>query len=339
MLIGMWRAAFLCAMVALPISAAPTQFVFKQLVVGGSSDVQVAAINNKIQYVGSYLDNNGSHGFMFSGGVPTLLAPGPGCSGVMPAAVNVRTTILGFVACGNPPEPGLFDWWRGVYNPNCCFALGQPNPDYHVGINATGVVFFNTASLGSGNNGWLLGTPLNFASIYPPGSNAEICSINSGGIVAGVATGSDVPPIFFQGPGATFTTFAPPAVASISGCAFINDAGGIAGGYVDKTGTPHGFVYDGSGFVLFGMPVTATSVTVDAYNNKGRAVGSYFDPAKQMWYLFWYNGASVTVFGHFMARSQLSLALNDSGILMLAVRNLDGGQSRSYRVLCVGVGC
>jgi len=213
----------------------------------------------------------------------------------------------------------------------------MPDPDYHVGLNAGGVVFLNTAS--GGGNGWLLGTPLNLAPVYPPGVDAEICSINTGAVVAGVTTSSGGAPMFFYGGGAGFTQFAPPAMAATSGCAFINDAGRIAGSYLDSAGAPQGFVYAGGALVYFGMPGQVESLAVDAYSNKGRAVGSYFDPINQLWHLFWYNGSGVSVFGSFVPQTNLRLALNDNGILMLAVRHSNGGPTASYRILCAGDAC
>ncbi len=349
--------AFSCATVVALLASPGAQaaqaakFGLKQIVINGSTNVTINAINDRGVVVG-IVDGQG---FVADGANVTLLPPlVAGCTycSVNPTAINARGDVGGvFQIDGvtDAPYESLFLWRNGSYLPS--YSVVVPNNNYaqSVAINNRGEIVY-TLSNEMGNLPYG-GVPPAVSELVLPGvtgtSDIDVLPhcINRFGWVGGeaiVPTRHSTTIAAFAGPSGKAHVLLPPGAIRSSG-GFVNDFNQVAGAYDDGK-TQHGFVYKYGHYSFFDMPtpISVNSLGAAAINNTGRVVGEYADAVTRKPVVFWYNGSDVSVFTVRNAGTGgIAFAFNNRSELIISYITdaTPFGSPVAYRVSCAGAGC
>ena len=352
----MWLAATLCGFAGCVNAAQPTHFGFKPIVIAGSSEVFVTAINDRSVIAGTFATGGQAYGFTSSGAngatIPFPCSPFAGtlqCVPV-PSAVNRLGLVAGaaFTPDGPYIDATYFTWQPGQSAPAPLLlspALGQMLLNNRNDVALPCYVYVYPHQLTQ--CGVIAGSISDANIVNGLSADATAQSLNRAGDLAGVQT------ITFQGSqiqagftvrGGTVNNVVPPNAASVN-YMVINDQLQTAGSFVDTSGQWHGFTQRHGQTTLFDMPTSAMSITVTDENNAGRVVGYYYD-AKYAIHPFLYNGALTTKITNRGLGGEPftylpTLRINDEGTIILAdpLNGTPPYGSASFRILCGGPGC
>jgi len=348
----MWFVAALWGFAGCVNAAQPTHFGFKPIVINGSSEVFVTAINDRSMIAGTYTIGGQAYGFTSSGtNVATIPFPcSQGISGYncvpVPSAVNSNGLVAGVAFTPNysPYQPTTYFTWRPGESapvplihsaPSGPMLLNNRN-DVAVACYVYVYPYILTPC------GVIAGPISDFGTVNGLSADATPESLNRAGDLAGVQT------ITFQGSpiqagftirGGTIHNVVPPNAASVN-YMVMNDQLQTAGSFIDTNGQWHGFTQRQGQTTVFDMPTSTVGITVTDENNSGRVVGNYYD-ANDAVHPFLYNGTVTTRIADRQFNYPPSLRINDEGTIILA--ELYSGtppySSISFRVLCGGPGC
>jgi probable HAF family extracellular repeat protein/parallel beta-helix repeat protein len=241
-------------------SLAVTPTPLMTIVLTGARDTYAQGINNAGQIVGAYLDQDGSRGFLLSGGTYTTL-DAPFATGINDAGqiVGWDADQHGFLLSG------------GTYT-----TLDVPGAasTFPQGINDAGQVVGLYYDAGSGEHGFLLsgGT---YTTLDAPGAIVtQADGINDAGQVVGWYSDAAGEHGFLLS-GGTYTMLDVPG-AAYTYAAGINDTGQVVGWYSDAAGDDHGFLLTGGTYTTLDAP-GAAATHAQGINDAGQIVGWYTD--------------------------------------------------------------
>jgi probable HAF family extracellular repeat protein len=320
------------------------KFAIKPIAINGNSDFNATAINAAGTIVGALFDANGTEtGMQISGGTATALPnPGEPFTTFFPRLIDDSGDILGY---SNDPALGLTDMFllqSGMFNTAYTYAVIEPGnatgvPPLPMGLTRNLKVSFNTILTLSAPVATHYGRPPHFQNVPQQDQYTQINSINSAGIVAGIAFSQSGPSAVYTGKGTAFTTITPPNAKSVMG-GYINDANIVAGSFVDAANAWHGFTYAGGTVTTFDMPEANSRVTVTGINRAGRVVGVYTDSTGAQHAFLW-NGSTVYSFGKYRAGHVVVTAIGNKGGMVVSEQDPRTGVYRSESVACRGQGC
>jgi probable HAF family extracellular repeat protein len=215
----------------------------------------VAAINDSGLVVGTYVDGNGNHGFLYNNGAYTTLdAPSAtnGFSafgsplGTSATAINNSGQVVGDFTDATNVEHG-FLYSNGTYltltDPLATTHSSYGNGTAATAINNSGQVVGDYKDVGNNSHGFLYSNG-NFISIDDPNGQAGITSVVGINNIDQVIGNSLNASGFEQGfvfSGGTYTQISDPLGTEGTFLQSINDLGQITGYYVDSSGSQHAF--------------------------------------------------------------------------------------------------
>ena len=215
----------------------------------------VAAINDSGLVVGTYVDGNGNHGFLYNNGVYTTLdAPsatnGFGAFGfplgTSATAINNSGQVVGDFTDATNVEHG-FLYSNGTYltltDPSATTHSSYGNGTAAIAINNSGQVVGDYKDVGNNSHGFLYSNG-NFIIIDDPNGQAGITSVVGINNIDQVIGNSLNASGFEQGfvfSGGTYTQISDPLGTEGTFLQSINDLGQITGYYVDSSGSQHAF--------------------------------------------------------------------------------------------------
>ncbi len=318
-----------CVATGIPaVALAAPHFVERQIVVQGNQDFEVTGINDSGTMVGTLyapITAAPSGVVVTQQSVTTIPAPYSIGGPAQPTSIYNDGTIIGSVQTFVGGHQ-MFVSRAGVIDPNYEIALDYGSSFGVLGVNTLGLVgskvFFTRVISRTLPNVPEYGTPPNFHTVAPIKQFNTIKGLSKTGMVSGTAFNEMGPKVIFLGKGKTFRSIAPPGAISASG-GFSNVAGKLAGSYSDAMNVAHGFVYAAGRYTSFDMPVLTYDVEISAINDKGWVVGTYTSDANNVQHAFFYDGASVVSIGNYDATTNLSVALNNVGQVVISERVFD----------------
>ncbi len=347
----MWLCASLCLLADHSAAAQPTHFGFKPIIVNGSSDVFVTAINDRSMIAGIYASGGQAYGFTSSGTsfitIPFVCSPFGTIQCVpVPSAINRHGLVAGvaFTPQNFEEEATYFTWQAGDAAPAILTdsaALGEILLNDKNGVALPCYTYVYPYQLTQ--CGVFAGLIPNIGLVKGLNDAATAQSLNRAGALAGIQPlmlhGEQVQAGFLVSGGKVHSVLPPQATGV--GSLVINDEFQLAGSYRDAAGLWHGFTQHGGQTTVFDLPTRNTPIVVTDENNSGRVVG-YFGELPNGFYPFLYNGvAAQRITDKPFSQTYPSIRINDEGTMILGndVGSTAPFGSRSYRVLCAGPGC
>ncbi len=326
-------------------TAQPARFAITPIVIDGNTDFDATSINAAGTIVGALFDTKTrtETGMQISGGTAAALPnPTEPFTTFYPRVIDDSGDVLGY---SNDPTLGLTDMFllqSGSFNTAYTYAVVEPGnatgvPPLPMGLAKNRKVSFNIILTLSAPVETNYGRPPKFHNVPRQDQYTQVNSINSAGIVAGIAFSQNGPSAVYTGKGTAFTTIMPPNAASVMG-GYINDANTVAGSFVDTANAWHGFTYTGGKVTVFDMPQANSRVTVTGINRAGRVVGVYTDSTGAQHGFLW-NGSTVYSFGHYRAGRAVTVAIGNKGGMVVSEQDPRTSLYRSESVTCRGQGC
>jgi probable HAF family extracellular repeat protein len=228
-------------------------------------------INGDGQIVGSYVDVNGAHGFLYSGGSYITLDDPSGQTLVY--GINISGQIVGEYRDGSGYSHAF------LYSSGSYTTLPAPSAST-----------FNTRAYAINDQGQIVGqhddasgvhgffySGGSYTTLDDPSSSTgqtQALGINDNGqIVGGYITQSGEHGFLYSG--GNYTTLDVPS-AFLTVAYGINGDGQITGLYTDVNGQ-HGFLYSGGAFTRIDDPLAAGNTQAFGINGSGQIVGAYQD--------------------------------------------------------------
>jgi hypothetical protein len=267
-----------------PKAQAASPYTFTILDVPGSTHNTVAyGINNMDIIVGSYIDANGTHGFLYDGTTYSSLDM-PGATSTTPLNINDYGIVVGAYTDASGNARGFsYDGsdYTSIDVPFPGVTLSQP-----WGINNNNEIvgrYFD----GSGKHGfWSDGTNYTPIDVPFPGVTRTMASgTNDHGTVVG-SYRDDNGGWGYVYDGVTYTTIGryPGVTDTIPWD--INDTGMMVGRHRFPDARNVGFLYDGTSFMTLEFPFPdVINSSYSDINNAGKIVGIYSDPSGQYSFL------------------------------------------------------
>ena len=288
-----------------------TSYTFTTFDPATGGQVEVDAINDAGEVVGSYYAPNGAfpadNGFTdISGAISTVDVPGSSSTDI--TGVNASGMIVGYSFTSDNTvafvgQPGAltmiavagvdvraaainasgevvgtagadsFTDINGVYS---TVSITGAQATQAIGVTAAGVVFGNETDAGGLNHGFL-DTAGVFQTIDVPNSQGatSIAGVNASGEIVGVYGAPSGNTEGYADVGGTFTSIAPMG-SSYTVVTGVNDAGTVVGYYDGADGNLHGFV-DQAGAITSFDPAGSMSTLALGINSSDQVVGSYTD--------------------------------------------------------------
>ena len=257
---------------------------------GGGTETFGGALNNSGQVVGTFIESNGSHGLLYSGGVYTTI-DGPLGGPFLgipqgPYGINNLGQVVGYYVNSSGSQFGYLysGGSNGTYT-TIEDPLDKPiNPTLvsftnAYGINDSGQIvgqFQDPSTLGY--HGFLYSKGVYTTLDDPLGVNSMgnkytfASAINNSGQIVGYYDDGPKSHGFLYANG-VYTTLDDPLGVNGTLPLGINSAGQIVGNYLDASFNSHGFLY--SNGIFTSMDLLGPSTTLGGINDSGQLTGTY----------------------------------------------------------------
>lgn len=254
-------------------SAALANYTFTTIEYPGAIETSALGINDFGTVVGSYIDSNGWHGFLYNG-VTYSSFDYPGLHAA--TGINNSGTIVGYDF--SYPSHGFVKDGE-TYTSFDYPSATQATQAWDINNAGTVVGVYNDLTGGNYNQTYVHGflkTGETYTSFdYPDAFRTYALGINDSGTIVGYYDNTSGKQSGFVKNGDTYTSFAYPG-ADDTVFWDINNSGYIVGYYRESSPGYHAFVNDGNAYTLVDYP-GSTSSSAFGINEEGDIVGYYYD--------------------------------------------------------------